>query len=75
MYTYVHVCFMSCDWLYVQVSAGLFNTTYAIPRTSNIPSDSTEHKVSALMEGGKEGEGGVGGEVVVISCSSPLPFR
>ena len=31
------------------MSAGLYNTTYAIPRASNIPSDSTEHKVSTLV--------------------------
>ena len=29
-----------------QVSAGLFNTTYGIPRATTIPADNTEHKVS-----------------------------
>ena len=32
-------------FLPVQVSSGLFNTTYAIPRATTIPADSTEHKV------------------------------
>ena len=32
-------------FLLVQVSSGLFNTTYAIPRATTIPADSTEHKV------------------------------
>ena len=35
--------------------AGLYNTTYAIPRAYNIPSDTTEHKVSTLVQG--EGHG------------------
>ena len=30
----------------MQVSAGLFNTTYGIPRATTIPADNTEHKVS-----------------------------
>ncbi|KAL5491212.1 hypothetical protein EMCRGX_G016458 [Ephydatia muelleri] len=32
-----------------QVSTGLYNTSYAIPRASNIPSDSTEHKVTVAI--------------------------
>ena len=28
-----------------QVSTGLFNTTYGIPRATTIPADNTEHKV------------------------------
>ncbi len=30
----------------LQVTTGLFNTTYVIPRATTIPADSTEHKVS-----------------------------
>ncbi|KAL5491215.1 hypothetical protein EMCRGX_G016461, partial [Ephydatia muelleri] len=32
-----------------EVSTGLYNTSYAIPRASNIPSDSTEHKVTVAI--------------------------
>ena len=32
---------------FMQVSAGLFNTTYGIPHATTIPADNTEHKVSS----------------------------
>ena len=39
-------CVCSISPVILQVSAGLFNTTYAIPRATTIPADNTEHKVS-----------------------------
>ena len=39
-------CVCSISPVILQVSAGLFNTTYAIPRATSIPADNTEHKVS-----------------------------
>ena len=50
-YTSYHIISGECNaltiniFLPVQVSSGLFNTTYAIPRATTIPADSTEHKV------------------------------
>ncbi|XP_064396719.1 protein F37C4.5-like isoform X2 [Halichondria panicea] len=32
-----------------KVTAGLFNTTYAIPRATTIPADNTEHKVTIAL--------------------------
>ena len=43
-----------------QVSSGLFNTTYAIPRTTSIPADNTEHKVSPFRGEGRGGKGADG---------------
>jgi len=68
---HVHVC-PSCKWRFltyfilwsvfvltlylIQVSTGLFNTSFSIPRATSIPADNTEHKVSSHQLSGTHEE-------------------